>query len=103
MTNHQTKNTTMTTKDLLRWESIGQGVARAADWVKLGKDRLWIDFISSSEGKGQRCKWTVSANHFPKNRAQNGTGTRVTLSMPNCFRVEAADKALAELVAIVKT
>ncbi len=93
----------MTTKGLLRWENIGQGVTRAADWFKLGNDRLRIDFISSSEGEGERRKWMVSANHFPKSRGRNGKGMRVTLSMPDCFRDEAADKALAELVAILKT
>jgi hypothetical protein len=93
----------MTTKDLLRWKDVGQGVALAAGWFKLGNDRLWIDFISSGEGKGQRGKWTVSAIHSPKNRARNGKATRVTISLPNCSRDEAADKALAELVAILKT
>jgi len=102
ITNNQMKNTTMTTKDVFRWKDVGHGVALAAGWFKLGNDRLWIDFISSGEGKGQRRKWTVSAIHSPKNRAHNGKATRVTISLPNCSRDEAADKALAELVAILK-
>ena len=89
----------MTTKDLLCWEDIGGGVALAAGWFKVGNDQLWIDFISSGAGG----KWKVSANNFPKNHAPNGMGTRVTFSMPNCFRHQAADKALAELLAILKT
>jgi hypothetical protein len=97
------QDTTMTTKDLLRWKSVGQGIALAADWFKVGNDRLWIDFISSGEGIGQRGKWTVSAIHSPMNRTHNGKGTRVTLSLPDCSRDEAADKALAELVAILET
>ena len=89
----------MTTKDRLRWKEVGQGVALAGDWFKLGNDRLWIDFISSSVGG----KWMVSAIHSPKNRAHNDKETRVTISLPDCSRDEVADKALAELVAILKT
>jgi hypothetical protein len=93
----------MTTKDLLRWKDFGQGVALAAGWFKLGNDRLWIDFIASGEGKGHRGKWTVSAIHSPRKRAHKGKATRVTISLPDCSRDEVADKALAELVAILKT
>jgi hypothetical protein len=92
----------MTTKDVFRWKDVGHGVALAAGWFKLGNDRLWIDFISSGEGKGQRRKWTVSAIHSRRNRAHNGKATRVTISLPNCSRDEAAEKALTEVVAILK-
>jgi hypothetical protein len=91
---------TLTTKDLLRWKDVGQGVALAAGWFRVGNDQLWIDFISSG-GQGQR-EVTVSAIHSPKNRAHNGKATRVTVSLLNCSRDEAADEALAELVAILK-
>ena len=98
----QTKNTTMTTKDLLRWKDVG----RASRSRPAGSSSAMTDCgsISYRAAKArQRGKWTVSAIHFPKNRAHNGKATRVTISLPNCSRDEAADKALAELIAILKT
>jgi len=90
--------TEMTTTKALRFENVGMGIALAADYFPVKGDRKWIDFMSTSEGRGQRRTWHVTANHYPNGLVTGGKGIRVTITMRDCYRYEAAAAALAELV-----
>lgn len=80
----------------LRFENVGMGIALAADWIDFDGRKIWVDFMSASEGKGQKRAWHVTANHYPRGIGRNGF--RVTISMRDCFRYEATDIAVKELM-----
>jgi hypothetical protein len=83
----------------LKFENVGMGIALAAGWFEIAGARRWVDFMSASEGRGQRRTWTVTANHYVNGRPEAGKAQRVTITKRECFRYEAADEALAELAA----
>ncbi len=77
----------------LKFENVGMGIAVAADWFDVGGASKWVDFTSSSEGRGKRRTWSVTANHY----AAGPTGTRVSITKRDCYRYEAAELAFLEL------
>jgi hypothetical protein len=74
------------------FENVGMGFSVAGGW----HNGEWVALMATSEGRGQRRTWCVSGDFV-----RGGKPVRVTITKVACFRYEAADIVLAELVELM--
>jgi len=84
------------------FSNVGMGISVAGGYVQISGKDCWVAFLATSEDEGKRVTgrksgkrgmWHVSASYH-----DGKENHRVTISRRDCFRVEAAEQAAAELV-----